>query len=146
MFAKNFAAKPVNFIAGRGQRSGAAAVEFALIAPFLIVLLWGIISYGGYFMTMHTLQQIANDAARAAIAGLDDTERLALARDSVKRQAVAYLGVGQAPTVALSNDGRLIRIDVRYDASQNPYWVFGTLFPMPSPNLSRSGAVLMGGF
>lgn len=120
-------------------------MEFALIAPLLIVLLWGIISYGGYFMTVHTLQQIANDAARASIAGLDDTERLTLAQDSVNRQS-AFLGSGGAPSVTVSNDGRLIRVDVKYDASKDAYWVFGTLFYMPSPNLNRSGAVLMGGY
>ena len=77
------------FLARRAQRrrflrarAGSAAVEFAIIGPMLLLSLSGIFTYGGYFLTAHTVQQITNDAARAALAGLDDEERAMLARDA----------------------------------------------------------------
>ena len=51
------------------DRSGATAVEFAFLAPVLIFILMGITGYGGYFWISHSVQQLANDAARAAIPG-----------------------------------------------------------------------------
>ena len=70
------------------SRAASAAVEFAIVGPVLLLLMSGIFTYGGYFLTAHTVQQLANDAARASIAGLDDTERLALARESRGGQRV----------------------------------------------------------
>jgi len=50
----------------RRDQSGATAVEFAFLAPVLILILMGITGYGGYFWMSHSVQQLANDAARAA--------------------------------------------------------------------------------
>jgi Flp pilus assembly protein TadG len=129
------------------DRSGAAAVEFALISPILIVLFWGIISYGGYFFTAHTVQQLANDAARAAVAGLDDAERTQLARDCVTREAAVFGQMQQRPpATAFVNDGKSIAVSVTYDGTTDPFWAFGTLGVMPSTQLTRTGIVLLGGF
>ncbi len=57
------------------DRSGATAVEFAFLAPVLMFMLMGIGGYGGYFWMSHSVQQLANDAARAAIPGTTATER-----------------------------------------------------------------------
>jgi hypothetical protein len=46
---------------------GASAVEFALVAPLLFVLLFGIVDYGLYFADVVTVQQGLGDAARTAI-------------------------------------------------------------------------------
>jgi Flp pilus assembly protein TadG len=46
-----------------GER-GAAAVEFALVLPVILVLLLGIIDLGMYFYSDLQLQQTARDAAR----------------------------------------------------------------------------------
>ena len=51
--------------AGRSER-GASAVEFALVAPLLFGLLFGIIDYGLYFADVVTVQQGVGDAARTA--------------------------------------------------------------------------------
>ena len=48
----------------RGQRGAAL-----LLVMWLILLLSGIWAYGCWFMTAHSLQQAANDAARASVAG-----------------------------------------------------------------------------
>ncbi|MGF9662666.1 TadE family protein [Arthrobacter crystallopoietes] len=43
---------------------GAAAVEFALVAPFLLALLLGIVEFGFAFNTQISLTQAAREAAR----------------------------------------------------------------------------------
>lgn len=45
---------------------GAAAVEFALVVPLLVLLLFGIISYGVMLSFRQTLSQAATEGARAA--------------------------------------------------------------------------------
>jgi Flp pilus assembly protein TadG len=49
----------------RGER-GAAAVEFALVAPLLVLLVMGIISYGYMLSFRQALSQGAAEGARAA--------------------------------------------------------------------------------
>ena len=62
--SRAYAVKPPKGFA-RSKRGG-AALEFAIVAPVLMMLLLGIFVYGGYFLVAHTTQQLANDAARAA--------------------------------------------------------------------------------
>jgi Flp pilus assembly protein TadG len=54
---------------GSARRSGQALVEFALVAPLLFLLLFGIISFGLYINAQVTLQQAARIAARDAAIG-----------------------------------------------------------------------------
>lgn len=55
----------------RGRRSqrarGAAIVEFAVVLPLLLTILFGIIEYGWVFMVRQTLQTSAREGARIAI-------------------------------------------------------------------------------
>jgi Flp pilus assembly protein TadG len=55
-------------VAGRARRGerGAAAVEFALVVPLLLMLVFGIISYGYMLSFRQTLSQAASEGARAA--------------------------------------------------------------------------------
>jgi Flp pilus assembly protein TadG len=50
----------------RPSERGASAVEFALVAPLLFGLLFGIVDYGLYFADVVTVQQGLGDAARSA--------------------------------------------------------------------------------
>ncbi len=52
----------------KGDR-GAVAVEFALVAPILLVLLFGIIQYGLYFWAAQGGASAAREAARRAAVG-----------------------------------------------------------------------------
>ncbi len=61
------------------DKRGASAVEFALISPFLLLLVAAILAYGSIFATSLSLQQLAAETARATIGGLNDTEREQLA-------------------------------------------------------------------
>src|SRR5438128_12426722 len=51
---------------GNSQRSQ-AIVEFSLIAPILIILLFGIVDFGRLIYTYATLNQAVNEGARMAI-------------------------------------------------------------------------------
>jgi Flp pilus assembly protein TadG len=131
----------------RMGRGGSAAVEFAIVGPVLILLLTGIFTYGGYFLTAHTVQQLANDAARASIAGLDDEERLELARQSMEAglSNQRYMR-GDVSQVTLTRDGPNVSVHVTYDASDDVYWAFQSLLPTPSASISRQSTIRMGGF
>lgn len=70
--------------AGRKRDArGAAAVEFALLLPVLLLLVFGTIQYGMYFWAMQGGSDVARDAARRAAVGepatCDDFRRATLA-------------------------------------------------------------------
>jgi Flp pilus assembly protein TadG len=52
----------------RGQR-GASAVEFALIAPLLFMLIFGIIGFGIAFMQLQTIRGAVREGARVSAVG-----------------------------------------------------------------------------
>ena len=53
----------------RRRDDGAVAVEFALIAPLLLLLVFGLIQYGFYFWSMQGGSSAAREAARRAAVG-----------------------------------------------------------------------------
>ena len=55
----------------RGE-DGAAAVEFALLLPLLVLLLFGFIQFGLAFNTRIQATNAAREAARQAVVGVDD--------------------------------------------------------------------------
>jgi Flp pilus assembly pilin Flp len=46
------------------DEAGAAIIEFALVAPLLLVLVWGIIETGRAFYTLNSLASAVRDGAR----------------------------------------------------------------------------------
>jgi Flp pilus assembly protein TadG len=58
----------------RRNRTGAAIVEFALVVPLLLVLLWGIVDIGRAFYTLNNLASAVREGARtAAVMATDPT-------------------------------------------------------------------------
>ena len=50
---------------GESRRMGAAAVEMAVVAPVLVLILGGIIQFGGLFFLHNNMVNAAREAARA---------------------------------------------------------------------------------
>lgn len=50
-----------------GRERGAAVVEFAVVLPLLLTILFGIIEFGYVFMVRQTLQHAAREGCRLAI-------------------------------------------------------------------------------
>lgn len=127
------------------SRRGVAMIEFAIIAPVFIMILAGIVAYGGYFWRAHSLQQIANDAARTAIAGLTAAERSELAHDVVAREMgpLAGLPVDNAD-LHIQETGDLLIVSLTYDASDDAFLQLG-LVPLPDRLIRRTAAIRLAG-
>ncbi|WP_313013188.1 TadE/TadG family type IV pilus assembly protein [Brevundimonas sp.] len=128
----------------RPSREGAAAVEFALVGPILILLLIGIVVYGGWFLTAQTVQAVASEGARAAVGGLDAAEREGLVRGEV---AGAVRGVGLKPdrtTVLMAEEAGRLRVVVAYDVSDSPLMLMGGMLPRPPAVIRRVAVIQVG--
>lgn len=130
-------------------RSGTSAIEFAIIAPVFILLVFGMIAYGIYFGAMHSVQQIAADAARTAIAGLDETERKTLAQRFIDLNANGYVFIdGSKLAVSVKDseaDAEQFVVTLRYDAAQLPIWNLLPIVPLPEKTIVRSSTIRVGG-
>lgn len=59
---------------GLGSETGASAVEFALLAPLLFMLVFAIIGFGVAFMQMQTIRGALREGGRAAATGSSANE------------------------------------------------------------------------
>lgn len=76
-------------------------VEFALVLPLLLLLIYVIISYGAQFLVLQTVKQAASDGARAAIAGTTPASEISLATQQVDSD-LSYLSSPPSVTVTPS--------------------------------------------
>ncbi len=129
------------------DKRGVAAVEFAMIAPPLAMLAFGILQYGVYFGVSHSMQQLTNDAARTAVAGLTRAERQQLVTDLVTTHAKDFGFVRKDRIgTAVSDEAGEIVVRTTYDASYLPIFALDGLVPMPSSKIETRASVRIGGF
>jgi Flp pilus assembly protein TadG len=123
-------------------RRGAAAVEFALIAPLLIAIIFGIVIYGSYLAVVHGVQQLAAEVARASIAGLSESERVSLAQTYVTANVGAYplISPNLLTVNATLSGTNVFVVTVSYNASQMFIYSLPAFVPAPPSNISRSAA------
>lgn len=128
----------------------ASAVEFALVMPLFMAMLFGIVLFGGYLAVIHGVQQLAAEAARTSVAGLSDTERGDLARGYVTANAASYPFIAPAQVsvraAASASDANVFVVTVTYDASNLFIYALPRVVPMPSPNIVRSAVIPRGGY
>ena len=80
----------------RGCR-GAAAVEFALVVPFLVLLTFALIQYGFYFWAMQGGSDLARNAVRLAAVGNPAT--YAAFREAVADDVEQFAGARGVPVI-----------------------------------------------
>jgi Flp pilus assembly protein TadG len=130
-----------------GSEDGSAAIEFAVMGPLLTVMLLGIIAYGGCFWISHSIQQLANDAARSTVGGLSTAERQSLAQATLASEALTYPNLtANLATLSESENGQTVTVSVSYDASASVFWAMRDLVPMPSSTIVRQATIQMGGY
>ena len=128
---------------------GTSAIEFALLAPLFILFLLGMVAYGIYFGTSHSVQQIAADAARTAVGGLNQTERQSLVTTFLANNAAGYPFVDATKLTVVARDstadGSQFVVSVTYDARNLPIWNLLSGLPLPGTNIARQSTIRVGG-
>lgn len=129
--------------------SGASAVEFAVVFPLFLVITLVILAYGIYFGAAHSVQQLAADAARSSIPGLNEAERTQLTQNYVTANAASYPLLKASKVTVTTAHGSATPDDmvvtVKYDSRALPIWGFSALFPLPSPMIERVAVIHRGG-
>ncbi|WP_173513195.1 TadE/TadG family type IV pilus assembly protein [Sinorhizobium psoraleae] len=131
-----------------GRREGAAAIEFAVIAPLFFMCVLTLIAYGIYLSAAHSIQQIAADAARTAIAGLSEEEREQLAIDYIRTTTMnqTFIKSSQMNVTVRDdqNNANQFTVTIKYDASDLPIWSLFT-FALPGEQIERYATIRVGG-
>ncbi len=131
-------------------RDGAIAVEFAMIAPVFLMILFGIIMYGSYLSVVHGVGQLAAEAARSSVAGLNESERSSLANSYVTGNVNSYPLIDPAHltvnAATSGSDANVFVVTVNYDASGMFIYSLPTFVPAPSSTIVRSAAIPRGGY
>jgi Flp pilus assembly protein TadG len=78
--------------------AGAAAVEFAIVVPLLLLLLFGIFDYGRFFLVQMALTSGAQEGVRASVLGQSASNSNAAAINAVPDSVVALGVLGAAAT------------------------------------------------
>jgi dihydroxyacetone kinase DhaKLM complex PTS-EIIA-like component DhaM len=118
-----------------------------LVGPLLILMLMGMALYGGWFWLAQGVQSLATESARVAIAGIDETEREALAETFIAAEGAATYGFdADQLQVTVDAEAEVIRVTVALDASDHPIMALAALIPAPPGMIQRSAVVRMGGF
>lgn len=127
------------------DRRGVALIEMALALPVLVLLLFGIVTYGSWIALAHAVQQSANEGARASLAGLTQAERALLAQETAYTMLDRSYGVDRRNlSVTIQDDGDTLIVDIAYDASRNPLLSL-PMIPLPSTTITRRTAVKLAG-
>lgn len=131
----------------RPERAGSVAVEFALVGPLLILLLMAMVVYGGWFWLAQSVQTLATEGARAAVAGLDAAERESLARGFIAAEAADGAGLDAAKaSVTVESDAEAIRVRIAYDIHDHPIMMMPHIVPAPPMTIERTAVVRIGGY
>ena len=85
------------------REKGASLVEFAILAPFLILLLFGIIEFAWVFATNLDVKHGAREGARITAVNTPDTGNVDLAAEICSRMNI--VGSDTATTITWASDG-----------------------------------------
>lgn len=132
-----------------GNEAGTSAIEFAILSPIFLLILLGMVAYGIYFGASHSLQQIAADAARTAIAGLDESERKSLVAAFVRDNAAGYPFIDSRKLTYRAKDstadGNQFLVLMEYDARDLPIWNLVRDLKLPGTTIVRQSTIRKGG-
>lgn len=127
-----------------GHRSRAAAVvEFAVVLPLLLTILFGIIEYGWVFMVRQTLQTAAREGCRVAV--LQSSTAPYTAVTGRVQQVMAPTGLAFTVTMTHSGAGNPVET-VEVAVPYSDVSLMGNFFGPRSGNLAGTCSMRKEGF
>ena len=101
------------------EKDGVAAIEFAIILPIFLLLLFGLVNFGYLLFAKHSMQRVAGETMRAVAYG---ELSASAAQDFAKAEMEAALGdfsAGQLrPTVRMLPGGSEFVVSISIDAEK----------------------------
>jgi len=119
------------------DQNGVAAIEFAVAAIPVLILLFGGITYGGVLATHIAMRHAASEGARASIAGMSLCERKERA-ETIARASLIFTSLAAAATVEAQVTEAQVEVDLSFDYASNP--ITPMLFPVPETISARAVA------
>ncbi len=80
------------------SEAGAAAVEFAIVVPLLLLLLFAIFDYGRFFLVQMALTSGAQEGVRASVLGQSDSTVSTTVLNAVPNEIIALGVLGDIAT------------------------------------------------
>ena len=125
---------------------GASAVEFAILAPLVVLLLFGIVVYGLLFASHLSLMHLSDETGRSTIAGLSTSERAALAEEYFDARLNNYPLLDQAAAeLDVVSDGRFTTIVITYNFESHPIYALKDFIPLPGSSATYTQTIRDGG-
>lgn len=112
----------------KSDRRGAAAVEFAMVAPFFLLLIFGIVEFGRAMMVKQMLTNATREGARiAVVSGSTKSQAKAAVVDALQIAGVIatpeMVTVDPDPSTAFNNAKITVSVSVPFS---NVSWVAGS--------------------
>ncbi|MBB5519779.1 TadE/TadG family type IV pilus assembly protein [Amphiplicatus metriothermophilus] len=134
----------------RRDRRGVSAVEFAILSPLFFALVFAIVNFGFYFAAANSVQQLCGDIARASVAGLDEEERVSIARSYLEANYRNYVLLKREylSLEVADSEAQPDQFDVRveYDGAALPTAAWSRLLRREPPVILGVATVKHGGF
>ena len=121
-----------------GAEDGQALVEFALVLPLLLLVLFGVVEFGLLFSTTLTLNEAARDGARYASVGASDAQILQVVNQDCASLNTAALTVVTSPASASRLAGDPVSVTVEYPVTLVP-----SLAGLPSGTILLKAEITM---
>ena len=125
----NSARKKIGRSDRRGDRQGVAAVEFAMVLPVFMLLVFGIVEVGRMLMVQQTLVNASREGARRAVLenSTSDSviETVSACLDGVIDVPVDSISVSPDPAAVRNNQQITVRVAVPFsDVSWLPPFIY----------------------
>lgn len=136
--------------AGKTSRTGAAAVEFAIVAPLFFLLILGIIEFARIFMVIQILNNGAREGARKAIlpgatqAFVDSTIENYMTNSALSGHTKTYFVNNSSTTnVTTAGAGDIIKVQISIPVDTISWLPTGFIGFVTGKGINLSSSVVM---
>jgi Flp pilus assembly protein TadG len=127
-----------------------AALEFAMVTPILLLMIFVMLGMGIYLMFVHEVQELASSAARSSVAGLNEAERNTLAAqfvaNSVANSALLNAADLSVQTATSGTPATNYSVTISYTLKDTPIPLLASLISVPLKDISRTSTIEFGGY
>jgi Flp pilus assembly protein TadG len=133
-------------LADADRSRGAAAVEFAIVLPLLLLIVFGVVDFGRAYNAKVTLAQAAREGARL------EALSASLSLSAIQVAATGFGGVTVSPPTILKKDGTILSgvtsctgLSSDYDVKVMVTYQFSYLTPLPALIRRTTGPITLTG-